>query len=100
MEMLSAFLPREHHVLATELEVLADYLNDVHDLAMLRRALRRNRGLEDGANCKGLSDSAEHARRRLMTKALAAGDHIYAQRPGAFARHVKKGWKGMKPRGQ
>jgi CHAD domain-containing protein len=92
MEMLRAFWPRRLNVLATQLEELADYLNDVHDLSMLRGALGRNRGLRNGANT--LSDSAEHARRRLVGTALAAGDRVYAQRPGAFARRLKKGWKG------
>jgi len=94
MEMLRAFWPRRLNVLASEIEGLAGYLNDVHDLAMLRRALRPNRGLDDGVACKGVSALAGHARRRLAAKSLAAGHRIYAQKPGAFARRLKQRWKG------
>jgi CHAD domain-containing protein len=93
MSILRASWPKLLRVLAGEIGKLADYLNDDHDLAMLRRAVPERRGMDDAADSEALRRLANHARRKLRAKTRVLGHRIYAQKPGAFARSVSKYWK-------
>jgi hypothetical protein len=93
MSILKASWPKTLRALTDEFGKLADYLNDDHDLAMLRRAIRERHCPDDAVDSEALTHLANHARRKLRARARVLGHRIYGQKPGVFARSLGKYWK-------
>ncbi len=70
---------------------LADLLGDDHDLTVLRRVLTGQvHAPVDAYAVVGLID---HRRRELQTEALYVGARVYAEKPAAFMRRMRRLWK-------
>lgn len=77
---------------AKEAHALADVLGDEHDLTVLRHALAHEQitAPVDVAAVIGLID---HRRDELRTEALWIGARVYAEKPKAFVRRMRRTWK-------
>ncbi|HEX3833731.1 MAG TPA: CHAD domain-containing protein [Solirubrobacteraceae bacterium] len=77
---------------AKDLHRLADLLGDHHDLGVLRRRLT-DEPLPVGADVDGIVGLIEHRQAELEGEALALGSRIYAEKPGAFVRRMRRAWR-------
>lgn len=77
---------------AKEAGRLADLLGEDHDLGVLSLTLD---GLasELAVDLDALRGLIEHRRQELQTEAICAGERLYAEKPGAFARRLQRYWK-------
>jgi hypothetical protein len=71
--------------LADELERLADYLSDNHDLAILRQALKNFP--------HALVGMIDQRRSQLQVEAQHLGARIYVEKPNDFARRFHRYWE-------
>jgi CHAD domain-containing protein len=78
--------------LADELERLADYLSDNHDLAILRQALK-NSPHEDGTQMEALVGMIDQRRSELEVEAQHLGARIYVEKPNDFVRRFHRYWE-------
>jgi CHAD domain-containing protein len=79
---------------AAEMARLADFLGEDHDLALLRDLV-----VERGyAGSEALVALIEQRRAELQCDALHLGSLLYAERPGAFIRRMKRYWKASHAR--
>jgi len=81
------------------LKLLADYLSEDHDLALLGSALRANR--QKLADPRSVQARIQRRRRELQRDAKTLGACIYADRPADFANRLALRWRtwlvGLRP---
>lgn len=77
---------------AKELHRLADLLGDDHDLAVLRGELTRD-AAPVPVDLDAVVALIDHRREELQTEALRLGQRVYAERPKAFRRRMRRSWK-------
>ena len=78
--------------LADELERLADYLSDNHDLAILRQALKKLLP-EDESQMEALVGMIDQRRGELEVEAQHVGARIYGEKPNDFVRRFHGYWE-------
>lgn len=71
---------------------LADLLGDVHDLCVLREALAHG-DAEPAVDVDAVISLIDHRRSELQTEAIELGRRVYAERPKAFGRRMRRCWK-------
>jgi CHAD domain-containing protein len=80
---------------AEQAHALADLLGDHHDLALLREDLAaRSFSAEAG---EALAEAIEDRQRELAAAALDLGRRLYAEKPKAFARRLRRYWTAWRP---
>jgi len=84
--------------LADELEKLADYLSEDHDLAILRnRVLQQSP--EDRTQLEALVALIDQRRGELEVEASRLGKRLYVESPNTFARRFKVYWRAWHKEG-
>jgi CHAD domain-containing protein len=68
---------------------LADLLGDHHDLAILADDLRTRNDLDDRG---AFEDAIEKRQEELLEAARRIGRRLYAEKPKAFRRRIKRYW--------
>jgi CHAD domain-containing protein len=85
--------------LGNQLKLLADYLSEDHDLALLGSALRANR--QKLADPRKAQSRIQRRRRELQRDAKTLGARIYPDRPADFANRLALRWRtwrvGLRP---
>jgi CHAD domain-containing protein len=91
LRVLEGVLPTSLAGAVDEADRLADALGDHHDLAVLREDLFAR----DLATTRrpDLAEAIEERQAELVAAALAQGGSLYAKRPKAFMRKLRRGWK-------
>ncbi len=74
---------------------LADALGDSHDLALLEIALRQI-SADIPADLTPLHGLIEHRNAQLRTEAFALGERLYAERPKAFGKRMRRYWRAWR----
>ena len=92
VRVLKPIWPELLGCLADELERLADYLSDNHDLAILRQALK-NFPHEDGTQMEALVGMIDQRRSELQVEAQYLGARIYGEKPNDFVRRFHRYWE-------
>jgi CHAD domain-containing protein len=72
---------------------LADLLGDEHDLGVLRSALRHDRTLAVPVDIDAVLGLIDHRRAQLRAAALEVGNRVYAEKPSAYVRRMRRSWK-------
>lgn len=88
LDMLRPLCPKILAGLVNDLERLGKYLGDDHDAAMLAEAAKRSEPRES----EMLARMIEAHRVRLQHAAFRLGRHVYAEKPGVFARRIDDCW--------
>ncbi len=78
--------------LSDELERLADYLSDDHDLALLRQRVL-HQSPEDRTQLEALVALIDQRRGELEVEATRLGERIYVEKPNAFVRRFEVYWR-------
>jgi CHAD domain-containing protein len=86
--LLRSLWPPVMQVVGDEAHELADRLGDDHDLAMLAGWVREH--ADAGPE---LFDAVERRRAKLQAEALGLGARLYAERPAAYTRRLRRLWK-------
>jgi CHAD domain-containing protein len=76
---------------AKDAHVLADLLGDDHDLAVLRLAISRGT-VRAPVDLEAVVQLIDHRRQDLQSQALALGGRVYAEKPKAFVRRMRRSW--------
>lgn len=79
---------------AEEAHRLTDLLGDHHDLAVLREDLHRRR--LGGTETRTLEAAIEARQRQLAEEALPLGRRLYAERPKALDRRLRRYWEAWR----
>jgi CHAD domain-containing protein len=96
--VLNPMWPQPLDILADELNKLADFLSEDHDLAMLSRtAIEQAQALGDPAEVEKLILLIDQRRILLQTKAAAVGARIYAEKPKSFVNRMQVYWETWRP---
>ncbi|MBV9310796.1 MAG: CHAD domain-containing protein [Solirubrobacterales bacterium] len=75
---------------AKEAHKLADLLGDDHDLGVLRESIVN---MDDVvADVEGVLALLDHRRGQLQSEAFNLGQRLYAEKPGAFRRRMRRSW--------
>jgi CHAD domain-containing protein len=77
---------------AKDAHLLADLLGDVHDLDVLRESLVQGR-VDAPVDLDALVSLLDHRRDQLRTEALWVGVRVYAEKPKAFMKRMRRSWK-------
>jgi CHAD domain-containing protein len=72
---------------------LTDLLGDHHDLAVLADDLRSRGDLDDRG---AFEDAIEKRQHELLGAALGIGRRLYAEKPKAFKRRIKRYWRAWR----
>jgi len=80
---------------ADEAHALSDLLGDDHDLALVREALLTGAG-EVPVDVDAVIELIDHRRDQLQTEAMQVGERLYAERPKAFRRRMRRYWKATR----
>jgi CHAD domain-containing protein len=92
LRLLEPTLPGTMGGAAKDAHRLADLLGDLHDLAGLDAAVReRQTGV--AADLDPVLGLIEHRTDQLREEAFSLGARVYAERPKAFLRRVRRYWK-------
>jgi CHAD domain-containing protein len=86
--LLRGLWPPVMQAVGDEAHELADRLGDDHDLAMLAGWVRGHAGAEPE-----FFEAVKRRRAELEAGALALGARIYADKPGAYVRRLRRLWK-------
>jgi CHAD domain-containing protein len=78
--------------LADELERLADYLSEDHDLAILRQTVHQDPS-EDRTQREALVAMIDHSRAELEVEARRLGERIYMEHSSAFSHRFEVYWQ-------
>jgi CHAD domain-containing protein len=70
---------------------LADLLGDDHDLGVLRQTLTRDH-VAVVVDLDALVGLIDHRREELQTEAIHIGQRVYAEKPKAFRRRLRRSW--------
>jgi len=98
ISVLNPMWPRALDALADDLNRLADYLSEDHDLAMLTTtAIDQAEALGDPAEVEKLILLIDQRRILLQTKAALLGARIYSERPKAFVKRMQGYWEAWRP---
>jgi CHAD domain-containing protein len=92
VRLLKSTWPATVKQLADELEQLADYLSDDHDLAILRQRVLQQ-SPKDRTQQEALVALIDQRRGELEAEANRLGERIYVERPKAFARRFGVYWR-------
>ncbi|MEO7860867.1 MAG: CHAD domain-containing protein [Nitrospirales bacterium] len=92
VRLLKPMWPELLGSLADELERLADFLSDNHDLAILRQALKKL-PLEEETQTEALVDMIDQRRSELEVEAQHVGARIYGEKPNDFVRRFDRYWE-------
>jgi CHAD domain-containing protein len=76
---------------------LADLLGDDHDLGVLRQALAGGR-IDVAADLDAVVELIDRRRAELQSDALRVGRRVYAEKPAAYARRMRRSWSAGRPR--
>jgi CHAD domain-containing protein len=71
---------------------LADLLGDDHDLGVLRQTLTGDH-LAVAVDLDAVVGLIDHRRAELQTEAIHLGKRVYAEKPKAFQRRMRRSWK-------
>ena len=71
---------------------LADLLGGDHDLGVLRQVLTREH-LDVAIDLDAVVRLIDHRREELQTEAVHIGERVYAEKPKAFGRRMRRSWK-------
>lgn len=98
ISVLNPMWPKALDVLADELNRLADYLSEDHDLAMLSRtAIEQSEALGDPAEVEKLILFIDQRRVLLQKKAVLLGARLYTEKPKAFVNRMQGYWEAWRP---
>ncbi len=92
LRVVGPMAPLTLHGHADEAHRLSELLGDDHDLAVLRDALTGMAG-EIPADVDPLFGLVDHRRDQLQREAVFLGRRLYAERPKAFRRRMRRYWK-------
>jgi CHAD domain-containing protein len=92
VRLLKPIWPPMLKELADELERLADYLSDDHDLAILRQTVLQQPS-EDRTQLEVLVALIDQRRGELEVEARRLGERIYLEKPNAFVRRFEVYWQ-------
>jgi CHAD domain-containing protein len=70
---------------------LADLLGDDHDLGVLRQTLTRDH-IAVAVDLEAVVALIDHRREELQTEAIRIGERVYAEKPKAFRRRMRRSW--------
>jgi hypothetical protein len=70
---------------------LADLLGDDHDLGVLRQTLTRDH-IAVAVDLDAVVSLIDHRRADLQTEAVQIGKRVYAEKPKAFRRRMRRSW--------
>ncbi len=79
---------------AKDAHALADLLGDEHDLAVLDQTLAN--GLPAPVDVDGVRELIAHRRAELRAEALRIGGRVYAEKPNAFRRRMRRIWQASR----
>jgi CHAD domain-containing protein len=94
LTLLGAAWPGPVEAAAEEAHRLTELLGDHHDLAVLRADLRERRLGEE--ETRALEAAIEARQERFAREALELGRRLYAERPRAFARRLRRYWEAWR----
>ena len=77
---------------AKDLHWLSDLLGDDHDLGVLRQRLTDG-SLRAATDVDGIAGLIEHRQAELRAEAFTLGERIYAEKPAAFVRRLRRSWR-------
>jgi CHAD domain-containing protein len=92
VRLLKPIWPETLDNLADELERLADYLSEDHDLAILRQTVHQDHS-EDRTHIEALVAMIDHSRSELEMEARRLGERIYIENSSAFAHRFEVYWQ-------
>jgi CHAD domain-containing protein len=78
---------------ADEAHALSDLLGDDHDLALLRNKLHGATGV--AVDVDAVIELIDHRRGQLQVEAMQVGERLYAEKPKAFGRRMRRYWAAM-----
>jgi CHAD domain-containing protein len=96
--LLRKLWPKELKRFAKQIETLAEFLSDDHDLAILReRVLEVAKDAKDDHHeCEALMALIDKRRAELQIKACFLGERIYAEKPKAFRSRFQEYWRAWR----
>ncbi len=78
---------------AKDAHQLADLLGDDHDLGVLRQTLTHDH-IDGAVDLDAVVRLIDHRRAELQTEAIHLGERVYAEKPKAFRRRMRRCWNG------
>jgi CHAD domain-containing protein len=98
VSILNPMWPKPLDVLSRELNKLADYLSEDHDLAMLTRtAIEQAPSLSAPDEVEKLILFIDQRRIQLQSKAVVLGARIYGEKPKSFVNRMESYWEAWRP---
>jgi CHAD domain-containing protein len=85
--------------LADELERLADYLSEDHDLAILRQRVLQQQSSEDRTELEAFVALIDQRRCELEIDAYRLGKRLYVESPKTFVRRFEVYWRAWQGEG-
>lgn len=95
LRLLEEIAPHTVNAYAKDAHLLSDLLGDDHDLAVLRssvEAMAKDVPVDSAAVLAAI----DHRRGQLQEEAMFLGRRVYAERPQAFTRRMRKYWKAWR----
>jgi CHAD domain-containing protein len=83
---------------ADQLQLLAGYLGDEHDLAVLEETLLKRRDCVDARDAAALERNIGSRRSALTDKAFVLGAQLFARRPRVLSAAIDRRWAGWRRR--
>jgi CHAD domain-containing protein len=97
IRILKPIWPKMMEKFADELEVLADYLSEDHDLAILRERVLGHAGqLDDRPALETLVALIDQRRGELQVEATRLGARVYGEKPRAFVGRLQAYWQAWR----
>jgi CHAD domain-containing protein len=97
IRVLKPVWPKMMEQLADELEVLADYLSEDHDLAILRERVLEHAGQSDDRPAlETLVALIDQRRGELQVEATHLGARVYGEKPRAFVGRLQAYWQAWR----
>ena len=98
VSILNPMWPKPLDILARELNKLADYLSEDHDLALLTRsAIEQAPSLSAPDEVEKLILLIDQRRIQLQAKAAVLGARIYGEKPKSFVNRMESYWEAWRP---